>query len=147
MKRTFIMISAMLSATLLSIGCGNENNPVSANLLVGNWNLVTFSDKQDGFTLTAGQATDMGNGVTMTITGTLVFTETRYTATVTLTSVVQGGQPQAATEVTSGTYSISGNKLEVVDDGSSETEEVPFTLDGNRLTLDDFETTTVWERQ
>ena len=88
MKRTIkTMLLFILFGTCISLmSCEDDDNPLSPSSLAGTWNLVSFTDKASNFTVTAGEPTDMGQGMTMTITGSLVLTETRFTMTQSITT-------------------------------------------------------------
>ena len=148
MKR---MIKALtlfvLFATCISwMNCGDDN-PLAPSSLAGTWNLVSFTDKEDNVTVNAGEATDIGGGIIFTVTGSLVLTETRYTFTLSITFSIPGLPPATDTETSTGTYSISGSTLTIVEDGTGETETINISTSGDRLTLEDDEVKLVFEKQ
>ena len=137
----------VLFATCISwMNCGDDN-PLAPSSLAGTWNLVTFTDKEDNFTVNAGEATDIGQGTIFTVTGSLVLTETRYTFTLSLTVSIPGFPPETETLTSTGTYSISGSTLTIVEDGTGETGTVTISTSGDRFTLEDDEVTMVFEKQ
>jgi len=137
----------LLFATCISwMNCG-EDNPLGPSALVGTWNLVTFTDKGDNYTVNAGEATDIGQGIIVTITGTLVLTETRYTATSSFTVSNPGFPPATEAIASTGTYSTSGSTLTIVEDGTGETDTITISTNGDRLTLEDDDVKVVYQKQ
>lgn len=127
--------------------CGDDDNPFAPGELAGTWNLVTFTSKTDNFTATVGQPLDLGNGVTLTVTGTTVLTETRYDFAITLTISTPGLPLQIDETKSAGTYSINGSTLTATEDGTGEVVTFTMSRSGNRVTFDQPESTTVWEKQ
>lgn len=148
MKRIIKALTlVVLFATCISwMNCGDDDNPLAPSSLAGTWNLVTFTDKEDNFTVNAGEATDIGVGVIITVTGSLVLTETRYTFTMSITFSIPG-LPETETETSTGTYSISGSTLTIVEDGTGETDTSTISTSGDRLTLEDDEVKMVFQKQ
>jgi len=149
MKRTtpnFILLG-LLVISAIGMGCSDDNNPLAPSSLAGTWKLVTYTDKAMNVTANAGVPTDIGNGAKITITGTIVLTEKRYTYTVAITTAVPGAPPQTQTINSAGTYSIRGAVITAVEDGSGETTVFTISRAGNRLTLDNSEQNSIWEKQ
>ncbi len=149
MKRIIKALTlVVLFATCISwMNCGDDDNPLAPSSLAGTWNLVIFTDKEDNFTVNAGEATEIEQGITITITGSIILTETRYTFALLMTASIQGFPTQTETTASTGTYSISGSTLTIVEDGTGETETTNISTSGNRMTLDDDEMTMVFEKQ
>ncbi len=149
MKRIIkaLTLIVLFAACIPWMNCGGDDNPLAPSSLAGTWNLVTFTDKEDNFTVNAGEATDIGQGITMTITGSLLLTETRYTFTLLIIASISGFPPETETLTSTGTYSVSGSTLTIVEDGTGETGTVTMSTSGDRLTLEDDEVTMVFEKQ
>ncbi len=138
----------VLFATCISwMNCGDDDNPLAPSSLAGTWNLVTFTDKENNVTVNAGEATDIGGGILFTVTGSLVLTETRYTFTLSITFSIPGFPPDTETITSTGTYSISGSTLTIVEDGTGETDTITISTSGDQLTLEDVESKMVFEKQ
>jgi len=149
MKRTtqnFILLGLLVISTI-GMGCSDDNNPLAPSSLAGTWKLVTYTDKAMNVTAHAGVPTDIGNGAKVTITGTIVLTEKRYTYTLAITTSVPGAPPQTQTINTAGTYSIRGAVITGVQDGTGETTVFTMSRAGNRLTLDNSEQNSIWDKQ
>ena len=149
MKRIIKALTlVVLFATCISwMNCGDDDNPLAPSSLAGTWNLVTFTDKENNISVNAGEATDIGQGVIITVTGSLVLTETRFTSTLSITLSIPGIPPFTETDTATGTYSISGSTLTIVEDGTGETDTVTISTSGDRLTLEDDEVKLVFEKQ
>ena len=149
MKRIIKALTlVVLFATCIScMNCGDDDNPLAPSSLAGTWNLVTFTDKENNVTVNAGEATDIGGGILFTVTGSLVLTETRYTFTLSITFSIPGFPPETDTETSTGTYSISGSTLTIVEDGTGETDTITISASDDRLTLEDDESKLVFEKQ
>lgn len=149
MKRTIknSALFVLLVTCMAWMNCGDGDNPLAPSSLAGTWKLVTFTSKTDNFTATAGQATDIGNGVTITVTGSIVLTETRYTLRITSTISAPGLPPQTDATNSTGTYSVSGSTMTATEDGTGEVNTSTISRSGNRLTSEDSESKTVWEKQ
>lgn len=149
MKRTIknLAVFVLLVICIAWMNCGDDDNPLAPSSLAGTWNLVTFTNKEDNITATAGQPVDIGNGITLTISGTAVLTETRYDITLTQTTSIPGLPPQTDEENFTGAYSISGSTLTTTEDGTGEIDTATISRSGNQLTIEDVETKTVWEKQ
>ncbi|MFQ6112660.1 MAG: lipocalin family protein [bacterium] len=149
MNRTIkTLILFVLFGTCISwMNCGNDDNPLTPSSLAGTWELVTFTDKTTNVTANAGEATDIGEGATMTVTGSLVLTETRYTFTLSITISMSGLPPDTETMTSTGTYSIGGSTLTIVEDGTGETNTATISISRGRLTLEDDEVKLVFEKQ
>jgi len=129
------------------MSCKDDDNPVSATSYAGTWNLVTFTEKDSNYTVNAGEPTEMGPGIFITITGTLILTETRFTLTQSMT-LSMSGLPTETEDVTStGTYSITGSTLTIVLDGTGETETMAISRSDNRVTIEDNEIIMVFEKE
>ncbi len=140
------VLLAVLASAIFWLNCGGDSNPLSPSSLAGTWDLVSFTNKQLNITANAGQPTDIGNGVTITVNGSLVLTETRYQISLTIVTSVPGQSPVTETESSAGTYSINGSTATVVEDGTGDTIIFTISRSGNRLTLEDAEERTVWEK-
>lgn len=151
MKRTIkTSVLFVLLVTCLSwMNCGDDNNPLAPSSLAGTWNFVSVTDKETNITTNAGDQVDLGVGVTGTISGTIVLTETTFTLTLAITPT--GAQPVSFTA--SGTYSISGSTMTIVVNSSNNPEidlgssTATISRSGNRLTIEDVETRQVYEKQ
>ncbi|MGH7454161.1 MAG: hypothetical protein ACRENG_22600, partial [bacterium] len=149
MKRTtqnFILLALLMAGTIW-LGCSDDNNPLAPSSLAGTWKLAIYTDKAMNVTANAGVPTDIGNGAKITITGTIVLTEKRYTYSLTITTSVPGAPPQTQTINSAGTYSIRGAVITAVEDGTGETTVFTMSRSGNRLTLDNSEENSVWDKQ
>ena len=149
MKRTIKALTlVVLFATCISwMNCGDDDNPLAPSSLAGTWNLVNFTDKENNVTVNAGEATDIGGGIIFTVTGSLVLTETRYTFTLSITFSIPGFPPDTETITSTGTYSISGSTLTIVEDGTGETETITISTSGDQFTLEDNEVKLVFQKQ
>ena len=141
------MSVAVLASSIFWLNCGGDSNPVAPSSLAGTWDLVSFTDKTINITVPAGQPTDIGNGVTITVTGSVVLTESSYQISVTFVTSVPGQLPQTEVTSSSGSYSINGSTLTAVEDGSGEINVFTLTRSGNRITLEDAEERTIWEKR
>jgi len=141
------MSVAVLASSIFWLNCGGDSNPLAPSSLAGTWDLVSFTDKTINITVPAGQPTDIGNGETVTITGSVVLTETRYQYSLTFVTAVTGQPAQTVVESSAGTYSINGSTVTAVEDGSGEINVFTLTRSGNRITLEDAEERTVWEKR
>ncbi len=56
MKRTIknSVLFVLLVTCMAWMNCGDDDNPLAPSSLAGTWNLVTFTNKVDNFTATAG---------------------------------------------------------------------------------------------
>ena len=108
----------------VAVGCSDSDNstgPASTSDFVGDWlassyvvtNIANTSQSEDLIPL----------GMTLSIT----FTETTYSGT--------AGFTGEATETFSGTYTIDGNQLILMETGELETDTMAYTLSGNTMTL------------
>ncbi|MFQ5707487.1 MAG: hypothetical protein ACE5HO_08580 [bacterium] len=142
-----LLFLVLLMASIFWIACGDGDNPLAPSKLSGSWKFVSLTDKASSTTMTAGDQVDI-NGLTGTITGTLVLTETTFTFTFTITPT--GAPPQTLTF--SGTYTISSSTLTAVVTNSTipdvEVGTTTFTItrSGNRLTFEDNESKWVYEK-
>ena len=137
----------LFSLCVFGMSCGDDDNPLTPGSLAGNWILATFTDMEENFTVNAGVPTDIGNGVTVTVTGSLVLTETRYTFSLSTTDSVPGFPPDTETISSSGTYTISGSTLRNTDDNTGETETSTISRSGDQLTNEDDEVKMVFNKQ
>ncbi|MFQ5652594.1 MAG: lipocalin family protein [bacterium] len=149
MKRTIktSLLFVLLAACMAGMSCGNDDNPLAPSSLAGTWKLVTFTNKTDNFTATAGQPVDVGGGVIVTVTGTSVLTETRYDFTITQITEIPGLPSQTDEFKSAGTYSVNGSTMTATDDGTGEVTTFTMSRSGNRLTLENAESKTVWDKQ
>jgi len=152
------MAVVLLATPIFWLNCDGDN-PAAIDLndpstFPGTYNLVSLTDKTGelgipGTTFTAGeplQLTVEGVTLTVTITGSLVLTETRYTFLQIVKISVPGFPDVMETESDTGTYSISGSTLSIVsDDGTTDTTTI--SVSGNRVTLEDDEVKLVLEKQ
>lgn len=130
------------------MNCSNGDNPLDPGSLAGTWTLVSLTDKTVNLTLQAGVPTPIpgGGGATLTVTGSLVLTDTRYTFSFTVTTNIPGQAPQTDTEFSAGTYTINGSTLVTIEDGSGETDSLTISREGNRLTIEDNESRFVFQK-
>ena len=157
MKRILKMFIAfvLLTTPIFWLNCDGDN-PAAIDLndpstFPGTYDLVSLTDKGGDFgvpdaTFTAGEPLQLFfQGVpilTITITGSLVLTETKYT--ITQSVEIAGGGTE--TETDTGTYFISGSTSSAIsDDGGTETFTI--SVSGNRLTLENDEIKFVFEKQ
>ncbi len=149
MKRTIktLLLLVLFGMCISLMSCKDDDNPLSAYSLAGTWNLVTITIKENNTTLNAGEPTEIEEGITMTITGSLVLTETRFTFTQLVTISISGFPPETDDMTSTGTYSISGSTLTIVEDDTGETSSSTISTSDNRLTIDDDEVTMVFEKQ
>ena len=82
-------VQVLLFISLCLLGCNGDsgNNPLTPAALEGTWELVSSTNKESNLVSPAGQRTDIGNGVFVTITGRFVFTDTTFTLTTETTIV------------------------------------------------------------
>ena len=152
------MAFVLLATPIFWLNC-DEDNPAGVDLnnpstIPGTYNLVSLTDKTGemgvpGTTFTAGEPLQViveGVTITITITGSLVLAETRYTFAQTV-KISSPGAPDAMETVSdTGTYSISGSTLSAVSDEGG-TETFTISVSGNRITLEDDEVKLVLEKQ
>lgn len=157
MKWNFLFF-LLLTSSLLITGCGDDDDN-SNNDLVGSWTLIDYESSGSSITSFIGITTETGfqaegdnynyvvnfdDDGTYTIEGSF---------DVELSFTVDGNPDPGSQTITitdamgSGTYSVSGNTMRVEGDfvsanvsGTTTTDpgapqDIPFTLDGNRLTL------------
>ncbi len=149
MQRTLktLLLFLFFGMFISLMSCKDEDNPVSSPSLVGTWDLVTFTDKESGYTVNAGVPTEIQQGITLTITGSLVATETDFTFTQSMT-ISMSGYPSETEDMTStGAYSISGSTLTIVEDDSGQSDTMTISRSDNRLTIEDDEVRMVFDKQ
>jgi len=150
-----------LVITLVWLNCGDGANPVAVDLsdpstLRGTYKLISITDKSgenlpEDVTIVADQPTTVdlfGVPVTITISGTLKLTDTRFTLTVTLKMSVPGLPEQTETETATGTYSINGSTFTITsDDPEVGTLVYTITAQGLQIILENDEERLVFEKQ
>ncbi|MFQ5652187.1 MAG: lipocalin family protein [bacterium] len=146
-KMRYFATFVVMTACLTGLHCGDDNPAGPESALVGTWELISITTLEDGVTFNAGQTIDLGDGATMSMTGTLVITETTYAWSVTVTWTFPGTPPQTETERISGTYTVDGSTLTLTEDGSGDVETAKFSRTGNRLTIEDDEQKMVLEKK
>jgi len=129
------------------ISCKDDDNPVSSPSMTGTWNLVTYTDLESEFTVTAGEPTEIAPGLFFTVTGSLVATETRFTVTLSMTLSMLGYPPETEIMTSMGTYSTSGSTLTIVDDETGETETMFISRSDNRMTIRDDDVILIFEKE
>ncbi|MFQ5601981.1 MAG: lipocalin family protein [bacterium] len=143
----YLATCVMLTACLSWLHC-SDNNPTNPNSgLVGDWELVSNTAKATNATVTAGEIIDLGDGTTMKMTGSVNFTDKNITLSLTVTWTFAGIPPQTETLSISGTYTIDGSTMTIVEAGTQETETLTFSLNGSRLTLENDEQKSVFEKK
>ncbi len=162
-----LMPLSILSAFLLVAGCSSSDNPAGVDLndpstLAGNYNMVSLTDKtgqiagQPNQTFQAGQPVtvtiDVGGGqqvqATITLNGSLSLTQDRYTLSTNITVSAPGVPEQNQTETDTGTYSISGSTITIDSDAPDEgPESASISASGNRITIEDSESSFVFQKQ
>ncbi len=110
---------ALLAA--VALGCSDSSGPASPADLVGQWIASAYTVTSVANTSTSAELIAMG----MTIT--LTFTETTYTGLVT--------SPDDDPQDFSGTYTIQGQQLILVEAGEELQETWTHSLSGSILTL------------
>ena len=118
------MKASSLGVALLvavAVGCNDSTSPAAPSDFVGDWLATSYF-------LTSVENTSLSAdliefGMTLSIT----FTETSYAGTSTF--------PGEAAESFSGTYTIEGNQLTLVEVGEPGPDTMTYTLSGNTLTM------------
>lgn len=117
----------LLVAVLLQLGCDKSTDPDSASIpaaLVGTWTATEFI-----FTSKTAMAQTTGNLISLGVSFTLKI-ESNGNFTVTTTFPTPQGP---MSEVSTGTLSVSGNKITVKDEEG--TFELTYSVSGNILTI------------
>jgi len=102
-------------------------------------------NKESQLVISAGQRTDIGNGVFVTIMGALVFTETIFTLTTNTTIEEPGEDPRLEMLTSIGSYSLVGDLI-ILTEGE-DSIALMVSLSGNRLILEDALERTIFERR
>ncbi len=123
MKTTIFLLTVTLSAALFT-SCKDDDGGNESSI-VGTWKEVSFSDEEfkNGVSqgiIDSGTISDQ-DAITFTFKSDGKFVESYIELSKTVTD--------------SGTYTIKDNVLSITYDGSSDIEEVAFTVAGNVLTL------------
>ena len=118
MKASSLGLALLVS---VAVGCSDSTGPASPSDFVGDW-------LASSYVLTSIENTSLSAdliefGMTLSIT----FTETTYSGTSTC--------PGEAAEPFSGTYTIDGNQLILVEVGEPGPDTMTYTLSGNTLTM------------
>ena len=142
-----LLLFVLFGISISLMSCKDDDNPVSSPSITGTWNLVTFTDTENNFSVNAGEPTEIEEGVNLTITSKIVATETRFTLTQTMTFSISGFPPETEDMTSTGTYSISGPTLTIVEDGAGETETLSISVSNNRLTIRDDEFIMIFEKE
>ncbi len=137
----------LLAMSFSWINCSDDNNPLSPNSLAGTWNLVSMTDKTSNTTFNAGEPIDVGQGVMITMTGSLVLTENQFTFTTTTVISVPGSADSTKVEIDTGTYSVSGSTMTTNSGNSGENRSMTISRNDNRMTLEDNEIRMILDKQ
>jgi hypothetical protein len=105
----------------VAVGCNDSTGPAAPSDFVGNWLATSYVLTSVENTSLSADLIDLGMGLSIT------FTETTYAGTFTL--------PGEDDESFSGTYTIDGNELILVEVGEPGTDTMTYTLSGNTLTM------------
>ncbi len=108
----------------VAVGCSDSDNstgPASPSDFVGDWLASSYVVTNVANTSQSEDLTVLG--MTLSIT----FTETTFSGTAAF--------PGEATETFSGTYTISGNQMTLIETGQLEADTMTYTLSGNTMTL------------
>jgi len=140
-------VQVLLFISLCLLGCNGDsgNNPLTPAALEGTWELVSSTNKESNLVSPAGQRTDIGNGVFVTITGRFVFTDTTFTLTTETTIEEPGEDPRIEMLTSMGSYSL-GDGFIILTEGE-DVIALMVSLSGNRLTLEDALERTIFERR
>jgi len=133
--RHFLLI--IISFFALSCNADNDNI-LSPSKLEGNYTLQSFKDKMGNTTFLANQPKQItvdGEPLTVTISGSLELTDSRYTLNF-VQVVVGTGAPQRLVIEDKGAYSINGFTMIRVHDNGGETKITCRIIDG-KLIMED----------
>ena len=108
----------------VAVGCTSDSTsgPASASEFVGDWLASSYVVTSIANT-SLSEDLVVGQGMTLSLT----FTETTYSGT--------AASPGEPTETFSGTYTISGNQMTLIETGQGTPELMTYTLSGNAMTL------------
>ncbi len=140
-------VQVLLLTSLCLLGCSGDgsNNPLTPESLVGTWDLFSSMNKESQLVIPAGQRTDIGNGVFVTIMGGFVFTETTFTLTTNTTIEEPGEDPRIEMLTSIGSYSLVDDLI-ILTEGE-DSIALMVSLSENRLILEDALERTILERR
>ena len=118
MKASSLGLALLVS---VAVGCNDSTGPASPSEFVGDWLATSYVLTSVENTSLSADLIDIGMGLSIT------FTETTYAGTSTF--------PGEEDESFSGTYTIDGNELILVEVGEPGTDTMTYTLSGNTLTM------------
>jgi hypothetical protein len=159
----------LLLLVFLVIGIASMNctgmNPIidldDPSTFPGSYKIVSYTDLsgedfgQPGFTILSNKPTTITfqlgeTSITMTVslTGTLTLTETRYTISQTMTMSISGLAEEIQTETDAGTYIIEGSTITIASDDPSEDPEVgTISVNRGEMTIEFAATRVVLQKQ
>lgn len=121
-------------------------DPLSPRTLRGRWTMLNFTDKQENLTFVADKPTDIGNGVTRTISGVLLVSEpntalrdSEINIIIGIRTTIPGQGQHEELKRFFGEYVIDDSTLTI-----DRTKVFKISRNDLHLTLEDDESLTTW---
>jgi len=160
--KVFVIVSLIIG--LISLNCNGENPVIDLSdpsTFPGTYKIVSITDitgadyGQAGLTVTAGEPTtitvqegDINLSMTLTLTGSLTLTDSRYTFSQTIKMSFAGLAEETETVDDAGTYTIAGSTITIASDNEDDDPETgTISVNKNEMTLEFEDQKVVLEKQ
>ncbi|MCH8957827.1 hypothetical protein IIA28_21310 [candidate division KSB1 bacterium] len=137
----FVLFTAFISWIRCSV------DPLSPQALEGGWVMLTFTDKETNVTFDRDKPTDIGNGVTQTMSGDLWFylgDENNIGLSIFTKTIIPDEEEQVGEKAIYGEYTIEASTLTIIEAITGETRTFNISRSGLRLTLEDGDGQSTW---